>query len=156
MGPASSGWSAAHQHDLPARLAIADQAGLALRRRVPGGHLRDEPRFGVADVLDGLARHRLRQKSDEIAGMSRGKGDADLAVMLHAADAGAVAGAGIEHDEGALARIRHDAFRRQDPHQGIIYRAGQAATVQNHLHPEGEDVGGRARFHLEIVVAALA
>ena len=75
-----------------------------------------------ADILDGLAGHRLRQEADEIAGMSRLKRDADLAVMLHAADAGPVAGARIENDEGPLAWI-DDAFRRNDPHQGIIHRA---------------------------------
>ena len=30
----------------------------------------EEDRFGARDVLDGLARHRIGQEADEIAGMA--------------------------------------------------------------------------------------
>src|SRR5262249_37491765 len=55
----------AHHHDLPSRLTIADEAGLAFGLRVKLGDLLDKTRFGTANVLDRLARHRLRQKADE-------------------------------------------------------------------------------------------
>ncbi len=59
--------------------------------------------------LDGLARHRLRQEADEIAGMAGLERDADLAVGLEAADAGAVPGARVDDDEWPARRIELDA-----------------------------------------------
>ena len=56
-----------------------------------------------------LARHRLGQEADEIAGMPGLERDADLAVGLEAADARAVPGARVDHDEGPAGR---DRFRR--------------------------------------------
>ena len=61
--------------------------------------LLQEHRFGARDVLDGLARHRIGQEADEIAGMAGLEGDADLAVGLEAADARAVPRARIDDDE---------------------------------------------------------
>src|SRR5476649_2465467 len=60
-------------HDLPARLAVADEAGLTLRFRMPLDHLADESGFGAADVLDRLARHRLGREAYEIARMQIGR-----------------------------------------------------------------------------------
>ena len=65
----------------------------------------DEDRLGAADILDRLSRHRLRQEADEVAGMAGRQRDADLAVLLHAADARAVAGARIDDDDRRLGRI---------------------------------------------------
>ncbi len=55
----------------------------------------------------------LRQEADEVAGMARRQRDADLAVVLHAADAGPVAGARVDDDEGRLGRIDRLVRRRQ-------------------------------------------
>src|SRR4051812_8512423 len=95
----------AHHHDLPAGLAVADQTRLALGLRVPGDDLLDKARLGQADILDRLTRHRLRQEPDKITGVTGRQRDADLAVVLHAADARPVPGPRVEYDEGALAPI---------------------------------------------------
>ena len=57
-------------HDRPAGLAIADHAGLAVGLGMQRDDLFEEDRFGAGDVLDGLARHRIGQEADEIAGMA--------------------------------------------------------------------------------------
>ena len=77
----------------------------------------EEYRLGAGDILDGLARHRLRQEADEIAGMPGLEGDADFAVGLEAADARTVSGARIDDDERSPRRIDLDAGGRNDPHQ---------------------------------------
>ncbi len=55
--------------------------------------------------LDGLARHRLGQEADEIAGMPRLHRDADLAVGLEAADAGSMPGPWVDDDERPARRV---------------------------------------------------
>ena len=96
IGPARSGLQRGHHHDLPAGLAVADQHRLALGVRMTLGDGLDEQRLGAADILDGLAGHGVGQEADEVAGMAGLQRHADLAVVLHAADAGAVAGARVE------------------------------------------------------------
>ena len=59
----------------------------------------EKHRLGLRDVPDRLAGHRFREKSDEIAGVTRFEGDADLAVGLEAADTGAMASARVDDDE---------------------------------------------------------
>ncbi len=77
--------------------------------------LLEEDRLGARDVLDGLARHRIGQEADEIAGMAGLERDADLAVGLEAADAGTMPGARVDDDERPPRRIDLDARRRNDP-----------------------------------------
>ena len=86
-------------HHGPAGLAVADHARLAVGLGMQRDDLLEEDRLGARDVLDGLARHRLRQEADEIAGMAGLHRDADFAVGLEAADARAMAGARIDDDE---------------------------------------------------------
>ena len=69
------------------------------------GDAGDEGGLGLAHVLDRLAGNGIGQETDEIAGMAGGERRADLAMVLHAADAGAVARARIDHDDGRLARV---------------------------------------------------
>ena len=59
--------------------------------------------LGSRDVLDRLPRHGFGQEADEVAGMPRLEGDADLAVGLEAADARPVSGARIDDDKGTAA-----------------------------------------------------
>ncbi len=94
-----------HHHDLPAGLAVADHDRLALGLGWRATTSSTKPRLGLADILDRLAGHRVRQEADEIAGMAGGERDADLAVLLHAADAWPVAGARVDDDERALGRV---------------------------------------------------
>ena len=62
-----------------------------------------------------LAGNRIRQEANEIAGMARFQGAADLAVRLETADTRPMARPRIDNDEGAHQRI--------DPHPG--FRAGK-------------------------------
>src|SRR4029077_12092037 len=56
-------------HHRPARLAVADDAGLAVSVGMQGDDLLQEHRLRTRNVLDSLARHRLRREADEIARM---------------------------------------------------------------------------------------
>src|SRR5690349_24781445 len=99
------GMDGAHHHDLPAGLAVADKARLALGIRMSPDDLLDKAGLRFAHVLDRLAGHRVRQKADEIARMTGGERHPDFAVVFHAADAGAMPGARIENDEWPLVRV---------------------------------------------------
>src|SRR3954464_6852536 len=98
-GAEQLGADGGEHHDRPSRLAIADDTWFAVGFRMQRDDLFEEHRFGTRDVLDGLARHGVRQEADEIARMPRFERDADLAVGLEFADPGAVAGARIDDDE---------------------------------------------------------
>jgi hypothetical protein len=58
-------------HDRPTRLAIADDARLAVCVGVQRGDRFEKNRLGARDVLDRLAGNRVGQKADEVAGMPR-------------------------------------------------------------------------------------
>ena len=118
--------------------------------------LLEEDRLGARDVLERLARHGLGQEADEVAGMAGLEGDADLAVGLEAADAGAVPGARIDHDKGAPRRIDRDALRRDDAHEGVIDRPLERAAVDDELGLVVEHVRRGLGEMLAILVAALA
>ena len=102
-----------------------------------------EDRLGAHDVLDGLARHRVGAEADEVAGMAGAHRHAEFAVGLEAADARAVAGARVDHHERAFLRVDHDAFRRLDPHQPVIDRPLEGATVQHQIDVETEHIRHR-------------
>ena len=74
-----------------------------------------------------------------MAGLHR---HADLAVGLEAADAGAVAGARVDDDEGPLQRVDVDAFGRNDSYERVIDRALEPAAVEHDLGLVVEQVGG--------------
>ena len=88
--------------------------------------------------------------------MARPQGDADLAVVLHSANAGPVARARIEHDDGPLAGIDHDGRRRLDAHKGVIDGFRQRAAVYKQFAVETEHMRGRSRALRAINVSALA
>ena len=146
----------AHHHDLPARLAIADQDRLALGARMPRRHGLDEARLGAADILDGLPGYRLGQEADEVAGMAGGQSLADLAVVLHPADARAVPRPRVEDHERALGVVDGGSRRRDDAHQAVVHRPFELVAAEDQLVLEGEDVRGGAGAVLQGVVAALA
>ncbi len=156
MGPNSSGRIGREHHDRPAGLAVADHAGLAVGLRVQRDDLFEEYRFGAGNVLDGLARHRIGQEADEIAGMAGLEGDADLAVGLEAADARAMAGARIDDDERPARRIDLNALRRNDPHEPIVDRPLQRAAVNDELDLVIEHMRRSLGQMLAILIAALA
>ena len=131
-------------HDLPSGLAIADQRRLATGFLVTACDRLDEAGFRTAHVFYGLAGDGVRQKAHEVARVARCQCFADLAVMFHAADAGCLAGAWIEDDEGALAVVDGHIGRRDDSRQAIVDRPFQRASVNQQLGIEAEDEQDRA------------
>ena len=79
--------------------------------------------------------HRVGQEADEIAGMAGLERDADLAVGLEAADARAVPGARIDHDERTAGRIDGHALRRDDAHEAVIDRPRRACGRRPRARP---------------------
>ena len=118
-GPEQLGPSRGQHHERPAGLTIADHAWLAVGFGMQGDHFFQKDGLGLDDVLDGLARHGLWQKADEIAGVAGFERHADLAVGLEAADPGSVPGARIDHDEPPDG-IEDDPIRRQDTGENIV------------------------------------
>src|SRR4029079_15329267 len=92
-------------HQGPPALAVADDEGLVVVARMKLAELAHERDLGRAHRLDRLARERVREESDEVAGMAELVRDADLAVHLEAADPGAVAGARVDDHERTHLRI---------------------------------------------------
>src|ERR1700759_797365 len=62
-----------HDHDLPARLAVANQTRLAFGLRVQRLHPFHELRFGAANISDRLPWNRIWKEANEIAGMPGAK-----------------------------------------------------------------------------------
>ena len=118
--------------------------------------LLEKDRLGARDVLDRLARHGIRQKADEIAGMPGLERDADFAVGLEAANARTVSGARIDNDERPALRIDLDALRRNDPHEGIVDRPLERAAVDDELHLVIQHMRGGFGQMFAILIAALA
>ena len=145
-----------HHHDLPAGLAIGDDNRLALGLRVQGRHPFHKHRFRPADILDGLAFHGGRQESHEIAGMAGLQRHADLAFLLHAADARTMAGTWIDNDEGDFGRIGPGSLRWHDPDQEIVHRPGQRAAIQHQIRLIIEHMRNLAGIMFSIDIPALA
>ncbi len=154
--PRQFGMQRAGHHDLPAGLAVANQRRLAIGLRMQFGHAGNETRFGAAYIFDGLLRFRQRQEANEIARVAGFQHHANLAVLLHAADAGTMAGARIEHNEGPLARFRLDAVGRLDAQQDVIDGARHFAAVHHHLEIEVQHMRRDLRGARIALVAALA
>ena len=74
-------------------------------------HLAHELLLRVADVEQRLAGLGIAEEDDEVDRMARAQRDADLRIVLEAADAGAVAGARIDDDVGPPLRVDRHACR---------------------------------------------
>ena len=156
IGPVRFGVDRRHHHDLPTGLAVGDDYRLAFRVRMACRHILDEDRLRATDIFDRLSRHRLWQEADEVAGVTGRHRDADLAVLLHAADAGTVAGARIDDDDGCLGGIDLGAGGRNDAHQRVVHRPLQRAAVAHEFRLELQDVRDLLGALLQVGVAALS
>ncbi len=140
----------------PAGLAIADDRGLALGLGMARRDLAQELRLAPGDVVQRLPGDRIGLEGDEVDRVARLHRDADLARLLHAADARPVAGARVEDHEGALPGIDLDTRGRQDAQQHVVRRPRQFGAVHHHLVVEAQD-GRLARLVVfRVLVAALA
>ena len=108
----------------PAALAIADDDRLR-RVGMAAADLGDEFGLGAHHVGERLPRLGMRAEDDEIDRVAVVQRDADLAVGLEAADAGAVAGARIDDHVGALPVHHLDAGGRHDLEQHLVGRPRQ-------------------------------
>src|SRR5262245_44188588 len=129
-GPDKSGLIAARPRMAQPRLAIADDAGLARISRMPLGHGFDKGRLRATHVFNRLTFYRVRQEPNEIARMAGRERDSDLAITLHAADAGTVSGTRIDDDERARCLVNVDTLRRKNPWQAVVDRTRQYPSVQ--------------------------
>ena len=122
--PADVGVRRRHDQARPAALAVADDDRLG-RVRVELADLGDEGGFGAHHVGERLARLRMRAEHDEIDRVAVVQRDADLAVRLEAADAGAVAGARVDDHVGALPVLDLDSLGRQDLSSTLLVGRGR-------------------------------
>ena len=145
IGPNNSGRMAARIITAQPAWQLPITHGLPIGIRMQRDHLFQEYRFGARDVLDRLSRHRIGQEADEIAGMARLQGDADLAVRLEAADARTMAGARIDHHKRTARGVDFDAFGRDDANQPIIDRPFERAAVDDKFGRITRARAGRSR-----------
>ena len=129
IGPASSGRSAAiimtchPAWQLPMTTGLPSASGW---RAVTASTKIASARHTSSTVWPGTG---FGQEAHEVAGMAGLQRHADLAVMLHAADARAVAGAGIDDDERPLGGIDAGSLRRYDADQRVVHRPRQRASI---------------------------
>ena len=142
-------------HCRPAALAVADDRGLRALR-VQLAHALDEAALGRADVEQCLARLGLREENHEIDRMALAQRDADLRIVLEAADARPVAGARIDDHVRPALRINRHSGRRHDANQRVIDCALQRAPVEHHLVVEGEHRRHAGACVFDVLVASLA
>ena len=94
-------------------------------------HVAHEPLLGLADVEHRLPRLGVAEEDDEVDGMAVAQGDADLRIVLEAADARAVARARVDDHVRAALRVDGDALRRHDAHQRVV--DGRSSRRPHHL-----------------------
>ena len=99
-------------------------------------------RLSARDILDGLARHGVRQEANKIAGMPGLERNADFAVSLEPTNARAVPGARVEHNERPQLRIEFDTLRRNDPHKNIVDGPVERAAVNDEFDFVVQNVWG--------------
>ena len=111
--------------------------------------------LSFAHIFNRPTGYGVWQEADKIAGMTGSNGYPDLAVVLHATDAGAMPGARVEHDEWPLVRFDRVAFGRDDAHQRVIHRPRQRTAIDQNLGFKAQYMGRRPRIVLDAIVAAL-
>ena len=160
------------QHHWPGQpLAVCSQqchcpAGLAVaiehRRlsRVALRHVFDETSQRMQHIRQRLTRCRFGKENNEVDRMAFVHSHADFGVVFEAADAGAVAGARIDHDHGRLVEV--DAVvpavftDLRDAQQCIVGRAFKFACVEQRFIFEVEQRRHARALVFEHVVGALA
>ncbi len=130
-------------------------AGLGLLR-VQFAHLAHELLLGFADIEQRLAGLGVAEEDHEVDRVALAQRDADLRVVLEAADARAVAGARVDDHVGTALRIDGHAFRRRDLQQRVVDGARQLAPVHHGLVVEVQQRRLAFSDVLQVVVAALA
>ena len=115
----------------------------------------DKRRFCKADVLDALARNRIRRETYKIARMSRPERNADLTVMLHSANPRSMSCPRVDDDDWVPVRITRCLWRRDNSYQTIVYRPEKFAAVDDKFMIEMKNVWNRSFLPLLVCVASL-
>jgi hypothetical protein len=119
-------------------------------------HLVHELALRGAHIEQRLPGLRVDIEDHEIHRVPGAQQNADLRVVLEAADAGAVAAARVDDDVGALLGVDRHALGRDDAHERVVDRPLERATVDHHLVLEAQHRRLTLLHVLEVVVAALA
>src|SRR6478672_5759472 len=101
-----------------------------------GDHLFQKQGFRPCDPLDGLARHRLRQKADEVARVAGLHRDPDLAIGLEAPDTRSMTRARIDDHERPAVKVNLYVLWRNDAHKSIVDGLFQFPAVHDKLSRE--------------------
>ncbi len=135
-GPATSGRAAASIITAQPPWQLPTIAGFWLVG-VPLGDDADEFGFGVGDVGERLPGHRVREKDDEVDRVARGQCDADLGVLLEAADARDPCPArGSTMTNGRLASSTVTPLGGNDAHERMVGagRTPRASAIISYLY----------------------
>ena len=119
-------------------------------------HLAHELLLRLADVEQRLARLGIAEEDDEVDRVALAQRDADLRIVLEAADAGAVARARVDDDVRTPLGIDGHALGRDDAHQRVVDRPRERAAVDDRLVVEMQHRRQAFSRVLDEVVAALA
>jgi len=101
-----------------------------------GNHSLEKRSLGQSNVLNGLARKRVRQKADEVTGMACLKRDADLALGFEAAYPRPMTGAGIDYDERSLSLINLNVVGWRDADKDVIHWSWKLTPIHDQLAVE--------------------
>src|SRR6516225_9607055 len=111
--------------------------------------------FRATHVLDRLPWNRLWQEANEVAGMSGSQPIADLALLLHAADAWSVPSTRVEDDNRRLGGVEHDTGRRNHSREHVVDRPLQRPAVAHQLNLKREHVWCNFGTVFEMSIAPL-
>src|SRR5215475_2218171 len=103
--PEQFGPDGCKHHDSPPRLAIPNDTGFAFRVGMQAYDSFEKGCLRARHILNGLARHWLRQEPDEVARVPSLERDANFAVGLEATDARPVPRTRIDDNERTKGRI---------------------------------------------------
>ena len=112
--------------------------------------------FGAGDIFNGLTRHRLGHKADEVTGMTRLHGNPDFTISLEAADTRPMSGARIHDDEWPASWIDLHTLRWDNAYQQVVDRSLERPAVHHQLGRIIKDMRNRLGEMVAILVSTLA
>src|SRR5262249_13090552 len=123
-----------HHHHRPSGLTVANNAWLAICRRMQIDDPLEKHGFCARHILDGLTGYGLRQEADEVAWMPGFEGYTNLAIGLETPNPGAMSRARVHDHERAARRVCFNRLRRNDPHQRIVDGSLKRPPIDDELN----------------------
>ena len=150
-------WPNGREHqDSPSGLTIPNHTGFALRVGMQIDDLFKKNCLRARHILNGLARHWLRQEPDEVARVPSLERDANFAVGLEAANSRSMARARIDDNERTKRWIESNRSWRNNPDKGVVDRSLQRPPIDDQLYFEVKDMGRGFGKVLVKLISALA